>query len=93
MAKLQLFQYVVLKHSENKAEDSVILIEPGSMLAKVQYVVLKHSENKAEDSVILIEPGSMLAKDDKTVGHKLVRLLPESEMDNLENIEIIVRPF
>lgn len=56
-----------------------------------QYIVLKHDKEK--DTTILIPMGDMLAKDDKTVANKIVRMLPEEEMDNLDNIEIIVRPF
>lgn len=56
-----------------------------------QFVVVRHFEDK--DSEILIEQGSMLAKTPTVVANKLVRRLPEEVMDDLDNIEIIVRPF
>jgi hypothetical protein len=63
-------------------------------LALYQYIVLKHpSKNEDGDTKVLIPEGSVLDKNEKTVASKLLRKLPEEEMDNLENIEIIVRPF
>ena len=69
MAKLNLFEYWVLKHPTEEQE----------------------KEGKITE--LLIAPTHILASDVKTVNMKVARLLPENEMDNLDNIQIGVRPF
>lgn len=45
------------------------------------------------DSVILVEPYTVLEKDDKTLAYKLVRALDEKYIDQMNQIELIIRPF
>lgn len=62
-----------------------------------EYVVLQHPTKeegeKGVKSTILLEPTRELAKDDKSLATIIARKLPESVIDKLEQIEIIVRPF
>ena len=64
-----------------------------------QYAVLKHpktkKDGKEEDAVteVLVQPTTILAVDEKTAAIKVARAIPEKEMNNLENIEIVLQPF
>lgn len=64
-----------------------------------QYAVLKHPKTKKDSeettgkTEILVAPTVILAADEKTAAMKVAREIPESEMDNLENIEVILLPF
>lgn len=44
-------------------------------------------------SSILIEPKRILAKDDKEVGMRAAREIPEDFLDKLDEVEVLVRPF
>lgn len=46
-----------------------------------------------EAAVVLVEPTTVLAKDDKQVGIRAAKAIPETEMDNLDRIQVVVRPF
>lgn len=59
-----------------------------------EYAVLHHKET--EDNIeteLLIKPTIELAKDERSLGMMIARKLPESLLDDLDNIEIIIRPF
>lgn len=63
-----------------------------------QYAVLKHPKktdsNKEEGStVVLVAPTTVLAVDEKTAAIKVARAIPENEIENLEQIEIVLQPF
>lgn len=67
-----------------------------------QYAVLHHvttSEEKDSkgcstvNTEVLVEPKTLLAKNEKEVGMRVARELPDNVMDDLDNVEIIVRPF
>lgn len=64
-----------------------------------EYVVLHHKETKdgegsvEHDTTIIIDKTSKLAKDEKSLGMLIARELPESVLDDLENVEIIIRNF
>lgn len=45
------------------------------------------------DSKLLIEPYVVLEKDEQTLAYKIVRKLDEKYLDQLNQIDIIVRPF
>lgn len=66
-------------------------------LTLFEYVVLQHpTKEEAEKGVktkIIIEPSRELAQDEKSVGMKIARKLPDEVMDSIQNIEIIIRPF
>lgn len=42
---------------------------------------------------MIIEPKFILAKDDKEVGMRAAREIPEGYLDKLDEVEIAVRPF
>lgn len=46
-----------------------------------------------EAAVVLVEPITVLAKDEKQVGIRAAKAIPETEMDNLDRIQVVVRPF
>jgi hypothetical protein len=50
-------------------------------------------EEEKMDSVVLVEPYTVLEKDDKTLAYKLVRTLDEKYIDQMNQIELIIRPF
>lgn len=64
-----------------------------------EYVVIHHKEVKQENnvvdyaSVVLIEKTSALAKDEKSLGMLIARKLPEAVLDDLDNVEILIKPF
>ncbi len=63
-----------------------------------EYAMLLHPELDAEGkdkgkTVILKEMTCVLAKDDKQVGMLAAREIPAENMDHLDRVEIIVRPF
>jgi hypothetical protein len=66
-----------------------------------EYAVLFHpkvvrdangNETQGPD-VILTAPTFVLAKDDKEVAMRAARAVPESHIDKLDQVEIVVRPF
>ena len=50
-------------------------------------------EDEGKDSVVLIEPYTALAADEKTLAYKIVRKLDEKYIDQMVQIELIIRPF
>ena len=63
-----------------------------------EYVILLHPVEKkdgkeASKSLILQDIKRKLAKDEKEIGMLAAREIPEKHMDDLERIEIVVRPF
>lgn len=59
-----------------------------------QYAILIHPREKSGlKSIMLDEPKTILALDDKQAAMLIARQIPEEHLDNLENIEVIVRPF
>lgn len=53
---------------------------------------IKEEEDKT-DSFLIIEPYTVLEKDETTLAYKIVRKLDEKYIDQLNQIEIIIRPF
>jgi len=61
--------------------------------AVVWHPDLNKEEEEKMDSIILVEPYTVLEKDDKTLAYKLVRALDEKYIDQMNQIELIIRPF
>lgn len=61
--------------------------------AVVWHPNLNDEEEKTKDSVLLVEPYFTMEKDDKTLAYKIVRKLDEKYIDQMNQIEIIIRPF
>lgn len=66
-----------------------------------EYAVLYHpkvvkdaqgNETQGPDQ-ILTRPEFVLAKDDKEVAMRAARAIPDSYLDKLDQVEIVVRPF
>lgn len=53
----------------------------------------KSGEDVAQKSEIIVELQRVLAKDEKEVGIRVARELPEQYVSDLDNVEILVRPF
>lgn len=73
MAKLQLFDYVVLYHHKQIRDNAQNDITP--------------------DSVVVVPAAQMMAVSQDTVSKKAARLIPEKYENELNQCEIIVRPF
>lgn len=61
-----------------------------------EYAVLLHPETKKEEknkTILVKQPAWLLAKDEKQVGMLAAREVPEKYLDQLDRVEIIVRPF
>lgn len=60
-----------------------------------EYALLLHPKEKDEKgkTTILKSPSTILAKDEKQAGMMIAREIPQEHMDDLERIDIIVRPF
>jgi hypothetical protein len=65
-----------------------------------EYAVLYHpktkkvdGEEKREKSKVLVDVKRVLAADDKEVAILAAREIPEEYLDQLETVEIVVRPF
>jgi hypothetical protein len=63
-----------------------------------QYAVLKHPKTTKEgktdgNTEVLVAPTTILAVDEKTAAIKVAKAIPDSEMENLENIEIVLQSF
>ena len=66
-----------------------------------EYAIIHHpkvikdaqgNETQAADT-LLKSPTHILAKSDKEVAMRAAREIPESHLDKLEEVEIVVRPF
>lgn len=67
-------------------------------LSLFMYAVLLHPKKKKDDDYegetkILVEPDIILAKDERQAGIKVARKIPEDQLDNLDRIDILVKPF
>lgn len=59
-----------------------------------EYAVLHHQKVEEEtETCLLIKPTIELAKDERSLGMMIARKLPENLLDDLDNVEIIIRPF
>lgn len=66
-----------------------------------EYAVLYHPKPSKEEadrgetpkSEVLIPPKSILASSDQQVGMLAARAIPDTHVDKLDEIEIVVRPF
>jgi len=60
-----------------------------------EYVMLFHpkDEKSIEKTKILKPVFTILAKDEKQAGMIVAREIPQEHLDNLDQLEIIVRPF
>lgn len=63
-----------------------------------QYAVLWHPtkeqfEKDGKKSVLVVEPSTILAKDQNSATMTIVRKIPEQFADQLDQIEIAIRPF
>lgn len=63
-----------------------------------EYAVFKDEKldenGKVVDAaVVLVPPTTVLAKDDKQVGIRAAKAISDDEMDDLDRIQIVVRPF
>lgn len=62
-----------------------------------QYCMLLHPKEKdgefEGETTMLIEPRTVLAKDEKQAAIKIARKIPDNQMENLDRIDIVVRPF
>lgn len=63
-----------------------------------EYAVLHHKtttvgKEKEVNTSILINPTVKLSKDEKSLGMIVARELPEDLLDDLDNVEILIRRF
>lgn len=67
-----------------------------------EFAAIHHPKAKSDEdkkagrhpkSVLLLEPKRVLARDEKEVAIKAARELPDNVLDDLENVEIVIRPF
>jgi len=63
-----------------------------------EYAVFKDEKKDKEGNVIdgatvLVPPTTVLANDDKQVGIRAAKAIPEKDMDDLDRIQVVVRPF
>lgn len=63
-----------------------------------EYAVLHHitttvDNEKDTQTTILVKPTVKLAKDERALGMVIARELPEDLIDDLDNVEIIIRSF
>jgi hypothetical protein len=72
--------------------------ENNMKLRPFEYLMLLHPATDKDGkevgrTEILKQPKFLLAKDEKQVGTMAAREIPEEHIDNLDRVEIIVRPF
>ena len=61
-----------------------------------QYAVVSHKldgKGKVIDSEILVNPTTVLSASERSVGVVAARKLTDEQAENIENIDIIIRPF
>lgn len=63
-----------------------------------EYIVLLHPETDKDGkelgkTKLLKDVSRLLAKDEKQVGVLAAREIPEENVDHLDRVEIVVRPF
>lgn len=63
-----------------------------------QYAILHHKVIKGEseteyETTIIVEPKTVLSKSADQVGILAARQIPEKYLEDLENVDIVVKPF
>lgn len=63
-----------------------------------EYAVFKDEKlNKDGDvvdvAVIIVEPTTVLARDEQQVGIQSAKAIPDEHIDDLDRIQVVVRPF
>lgn len=63
-----------------------------------EFAVIKNERLNAEgevteDATVVVAPTTILARDDAQAQLKAGRAIPEPEMDNLDRLVVVVRPF
>lgn len=63
-----------------------------------EYAVLLHPEQEKDGdgmgkTILIKSPTAILSKDEKQVGILAAREIPAENMDHLDRVEIVVRPF
>jgi hypothetical protein len=63
-----------------------------------EYCVIKDEKRDKEDHVVdeakvLVEITAILAKSDKEVAMRAAKAIPDEEMENIDRIQVLVRPF
>jgi hypothetical protein len=63
-----------------------------------EYAVFKDEKRDKDDVVVdpakvLVEVTPVLAKSDKEVAMRAAKAIPDEEMENIDRIQVLVRPF
>jgi hypothetical protein len=63
-----------------------------------EYAVFKDEKRDKDDqitepAVVLVPPTTVLAENDKQVGIRAAKAIPDEHMDDLDRIQVVVRPF
>lgn len=58
-----------------------------------EYVVLLNPRSEKEETSMIVKQTSVLAKDAKTAAMLAARSIPEKHLKNIDQCEVIVRPF
>jgi len=61
-----------------------------------QYAILLHPDEDLDEkqkTKILKDPSTILAGDDKQAAMRIAREIPEEHLDDLDRVEILIRPF
>lgn len=60
-----------------------------------EYAVLHHKKISDDnfETVVIIEPTTKLAKDERSLGMVVARELPADLLDDLDNVDILIRSF
>lgn len=69
-----------------------------SLMQLFEYAVIKNEKldkdgEVTDDASLIVEPTTILARDAKQAELKAARAIPDSEMDNLDRLTVVVRPF
>ena len=66
-------------------------------LKPYEYMVIKHPNDleseEGLDSMVLVEKTFKMAKSEKVIGTLAARQIPEEHIEDIDQIEIIIRPF
>jgi hypothetical protein len=67
-------------------------------LTLYQVAILWHPDPTKDDeknlsTIVLVEPYFELAKDDKALAYKVVRKIDDKYIDQMNQIELLIRPF
>lgn len=58
-----------------------------------EYVVIKRAVKKEDKDVIVAGPEKVMASSEAVVHSIAIRAVPDAEAENLEQLEVQVRPF